>query len=177
MSRPEHSSSGSAARKVTTLLVLVVLLPMIAFLLYYGCGRSSGKAVLVEEYWEPYPDRLTQMGDNRIDSVDQAMIYYNEENYWEAYDALQALPGASTGGLLRLYSGISALGSDRTDRAIALLEGLRDEPGPVADHSRYYLALAYLQADRREEARQLLQQIVSDEGYLHQRAGALLDEL
>ncbi len=133
-------------------------------LTYFGPSESERLALA---YFQPYPDVLTTStearGDERLAELFQP---YRFDDYAQAYDNL--LPLAGTYPAVHFYLGVCALGMDQPQRAAEWLEQVA--PGesfyPAAD---WYLALAYLAADRGREGKARLIRMSNEAGHPYAR--------
>ncbi len=133
-------------------------------LTYFGPSESERLALA---YFQPYPDVLTTSaearGDERLAELFQP---YRFNDYAQAYDNL--LPLAGTYPSVHFYLGVCALGMDQPQRAAEWLEQVA--PGesfyPAAD---WYLALAYLAADRGREGKARLIRMSNEAGHPYAR--------
>jgi hypothetical protein len=140
--------------------------------------QAPNAAQLAEDYLEPYPDRITTMGQNDANALATAIQAYNQAQYDEAIAAFQQIPpGHPQQPLIDLYIGVSALETGRTPLARSALQPLAEQAGDYQAAARWYLALAYLKEGDTAAARPLLNLLITADGYKAESARRLLDRL
>lgn len=172
------STTPRSSPVLRLLLVIFLAALVITIAWWFLWPRSADPQQLAQDYFEPYNDRLTQLNDDHIGPVDQAMIHYNEGHYQDALNAFQQLPDdLRGGGLVQLYTGIAALGAGEAELAVTTFEQLITANGPTAEEARWYLALAYLATQRTNTAAATLETIVETASEHAVEAAELLDRL
>lgn len=142
----------------------------------------SGSEALYKEYFAHLEDdlRVSLMGDQEPDALSIALKPYKERNYTAATQSmalyLEQHPQEES---LRLYYGISLLGSDQAEEAIGQLRQFRNANGNsnYTTVINWYLALAYLRNEQLVEARQLLVELAGSQNPYSTRAASLLEAL
>lgn len=116
------------------------------------------------------------------DAVDRQWIYaYQDENYKNAANDLEALLAkGNSGAELMFYAGLCFLYQEKPDyeQAAHLLQEVTNTGNIYQQSAQWYLALAYYQAGKLENAKELLHKIVQTLGHENQKeAGQLLNTL
>lgn len=136
-------------------LAAILILGLLAIPAYYFVSNSTPEGPeLSATYFEPYPDRITQMGDER-DSLELAMSFYNSKEYEKAATLLEVLSPDSS-GYASLYLSICQIQNDQASKAISTLNSQIDILGDESEVKpvlHWYLILAYLKANRPNEAK------------------------
>lgn len=157
--------------------LLIVSVP----LLYNYLHKSPDYHALYEEHFNPYPDILSQRGtDQESQLLSEALSYYKNADYENAAELFEVLQNQDTGhqNLMKLYAGISYLGSNEPEKAETTFRKiLAEDDSSFAGQARWYLALSLLGRDRVEDAKLVLEQIADEKSYNHVKARKLLDEL
>ncbi len=138
--------------------VLVIGFPILMFLLLQ---RPTG-AELAEEYFEPYPDRVTTMAAEST-TWEKAMSAYNREAYTQALEELNTLEKQRIGdaGLVTLYSSICLLALDSCEQALPKLQSLSAQSSNLSEAAQWYAILAALECDKTGDAMQMLEQYLN----------------
>ena len=139
-------------KKALAAVLVLGLLAVPAYFLF--SNKTPASSELSANYFEPYPDRITQMGNER-DSLELAMRFYNTQNYKKAASIFEVLTPDSS-GYSSLYLSICQIQNDQPSKAIATLNGqinnLTDD-SDVKPVLHWYLILAYLKANRPNEVK------------------------
>ena len=154
-----------------------ILLAALALWFFWPTAAPNG-ANLFAEYFEPLPNALSPTIRGQEDRVplDQALMLYDGGNYAEAITQFNTIPESElpTGGLM--YRGISYLGAQDWENAIADLE--LAEAGTYRLSAGWYRALALLGKGDLADAEQLLETISKEEGHPYrEQAEDLLEQL
>jgi tetratricopeptide (TPR) repeat protein len=142
--------------------------------------RQSPGQQLFAEHFEPYPStRPLVRGEAPKDPLSDALARYEARDYESALRALEEILARQPDEPTALfYSGIASLCLGQPRPAASSLErvlvlGGTDYRAPA----EWYLALAHLRMDDRDEARARLERISAGEGFYRQRAADLLGRL
>lgn len=129
---------------------------------------------------EPYPVPEVVRGLSTVPTENWVGAYKNGQ-YAKAAQLLEAeLAQNSTSKAGQyFFAGVSNLypPSPNLDKAIQYLTLAQDSEPAYEEQARWYLTLAYLQNEQAEQARTVLKEIVSTQGYQSSRAQQLLDRL
>lgn len=138
---------------------------------------STNTSPSVADYFEPYPDRITVMGNSQNELRD-AMRDYNAGNYENAAQAFSKM-NTSNDPQLTLYQGVCLIGIDSCLSALKQLEGVADGASSFREAALWYQILATLQCNKNDEAMALTKRYLSDDQHRFNRgkAKALLQQL
>lgn len=104
-----------------------------------------------------------------------ALKAYDNGNFSTALEGLEdVLATDPKNETAAFYAGMSCLELGKYDEAIELLSTIANGQGNYAAQAKWYLALTYLKKQQPEQAKELLQQIVSTNGYQSTAAMELL---
>lgn len=136
-------------------------------------NRSTKNEQLFAEYFEHDPGLATAMGSSENYAFDRGMIDYRMEKYQSAIDAWRKLEAAAPANdTLQYFLGQAFLALHDADSAVQHFERTLALPG---DHFRsdahWYLSLALLSENKKQEALKHLQQTG------HPRKDELLSQL
>lgn len=134
-------------------------------------------------HFEPYQMVLntrsgtTLEGDNQL-LLNEALEAYADKNFSKAATSFENLALADNDNeLYQLYSSLSHLAAGHADTAIEMLEVLQSNSSPsLREQIQWYLGLAYLKNDQKEDAIRTLRAINQDE-YRYQEAQEVLNEI
>lgn len=134
-------------------------------------------------HFEPYQMVLntrsgtTLEGDNQL-LLNEALEAYADKNFSKAATSFENLALADIDNeLYQLYSSLSHLAAGHADTAIEMLEVLQSNSSPsLREQIQWYLGLAYLKNDQKEDAIRTLRAINQDE-YRYQEAQEVLNEI
>ncbi|MCB0662369.1 MAG: hypothetical protein KDC24_06495 [Saprospiraceae bacterium] len=138
---------------------------------------------LFAAHFEPYQMVLNTRsggqleGENQL-KLNEALEAYADKNYSKAAIAFQNLAEIEPDNeLYELYSGLSHLAAGHADTSIEILEVLQRKSSPsLREQIQWYLGLAYLKNDQKEEAKRTLSSI--DEGeYRYEEAKKVLEDM
>ncbi|MGC1472049.1 MAG: hypothetical protein WA775_05615 [Psychroserpens sp.] len=134
---------------------------------------------LFAEHFEPYTNIIipASRGDEIKDAKSEAFAYYDAKNYSLACQKFETLYNATTTPYYLFYQAICQLQLGKTENAIALFEMRKSISDKLSSHNTWYLALAYLKADKIENSKVLLQKISSDKSYNYKAAEDILNQL
>ncbi|MFD2563930.1 tetratricopeptide repeat protein [Aquimarina rubra] len=143
---------------VAASILLVVAIGGITFLNPFGVDTNQ----LYADNFEPYKNVVTPIvrGENDKDDEVIAFTSYESKDYNLAADQFETLYETTKRPYFLLYQANSLLASDKVKEAIPLLEKhitLQDE---LSERSKWYLSLAYLKENRKDEAIVLLEEIL-----------------
>ncbi|MEM7036264.1 MAG: hypothetical protein AAF570_04730 [Bacteroidota bacterium] len=177
---PQPAAPVRGPRRQWLALAATLLLLLIPTVMFWPFGSPSGPA-LVDEYFEPYPDAYSDRPavDDRPAELRKAMELYNAGDFAAAYEQFESerLKGLNT-PIMNLYKGVCLLATDRAEASIAILKDVVSQKSLVEYVGRWYLALAYLELEKRESARAELERLAKESpGNLAEEAKKILEAL
>ncbi|MCB9348273.1 MAG: tetratricopeptide repeat protein [Lewinellaceae bacterium] len=185
--REERQIQQPQARVRSLPTRLRLIAAAISFLALAGLAYlfwPTGESALVAAYYEPYPLYLNTRSASEGEAtwreqLEAATVQYQSGNYAAALPAFQALiTSTDQNAPYHFYAGICQLELGRPlEASIHLKEAAGQQDAQFLQPATWYLALAYLQQDRKRDARILLESIEREGGDYSQPAGQLLKEL
>lgn len=167
--------------RVAASIAAVFLISSVVF--YLTANRTPNYSKLFDESFVPYQDMISQQsrGDNSENKplINDAMKYYNEKKFDKAillFDKI--VKNKQSNDAVIYYYGISCLGSKENNIAIELLSQLSVNPGSMFfEQAKWYLALAYLYKQDKENTAKILHEIILKGTFNSQKAKELLDKI
>jgi tetratricopeptide (TPR) repeat protein len=147
-------------------------------------GTTSKSALqLADNYMttDRFESPSVRMGTNEdTKNWDEAKNAYREAQFEKAISAIEAIPNPTTEQLF--YLGLSYLYQKEPDLEKAMFyftTNLERRDGNFKDESRWYLALTLIKMDRKEDAKNILQQLLrmGENGWKAKEAKKLLEKL
>ena len=145
----------------------------------YWMTRDTNKQ-LADAYITPYSNMIPlSRGANKRTLIEEAMTYYEAENYSKAERALdQFLKERPDDLTAHLYCGISALLSgDAPEALIHLEKASGSADARIKDAAQWYEALAYLKLGKARAAAELLKNIADKGGFFSESAQSILSQI
>ena len=135
---------------------------------------------LFAEHFIPYEDLITQRSSTEQNALlNETMALYNAKDYARANAGFEALVAMEKRDpILHLYYANSLLAVKASGQALTQAQILLDSNDALLmPAARWYAALAYLQIDKVDAARSMLQQLKGESGPFGRRAEVLLNQL
>lgn len=160
------------------LLVAASVSIIIALYFVFNAVTSPGVDELYQEYYEPYTGYLpvTTRGEaeDELTPLQKAVAAYEREDYKGAASQLETV---ETGESRDFYLAQSYMALEQAEKAIPLLEQLRDTDAQPGSSIDWYLALAYLKTEQLKEARSILEELSSSDNSYSEKASELLEDI
>lgn len=134
---------------------------------------------LMQDHFIPFPEQpITRNVNGTVGIYKEAMQHYSLGNYDRSLESFSQIEDNTKEAEICLYKGNALLALDKAREAIPLLvEAQMSKNQPVQIHAQWYLALAYLGADKKEESLSLLNKIASDKNLYQEKAQNLISDL
>lgn len=161
----QGNESSFPWRKAIAAVLIIAALAVPAY--FFFANRTIEPTVLADNYFEPYPDMITQMGSDK-DSLELALEYYNERKYGTAANVFKAL-GNDSLGYVSLYLSISQFQSNQHTEAVNTLRdriSQLDEESKLKPVYQWYLIIALLKDEKLDQAKTELKRYF-EKGYRH----------
>ena len=174
-SQPKDTSNWKNFLAVAAVILLIAL-PAIYFLVP---GNPSNQDLFLS-YYQPYEEMITTRG-NTSDSLNllliEGMEAYSRKSYEECSSLLQSYLDQQPDARVSLYLAIAQLELNQAQAAEANFIQARQDP-IFRQQAQWYQALSYLKFSETEKAKDLLGEIVGQQGhYRNQEANKLLKQL
>lgn len=178
--KQEKNKEEKSEQKPIIRRLYIGLAAAAALLLLFWLGPLKGLLLPIpnspsEQFFAHLPrDNANLSGDG--ETGQQA---YDRKAYKKAYTALLDEVAAGGDSLNIIYAGVAAIGSGQAEKAIPLLEPLLSSENWRLYQAEisWYLALAYVDQQRWEQANRLLQEIDQASGPYSAQAKELIQEI
>ncbi len=175
-----HKGFNKLNRRILSLAAtfLLITASVLAWYLFYNSDTRGDK--LFADYYTLYdPDIIYRSFEKSNDTWQDALLLYKEHK-WQLADSLFSiiLNSDSTDTAALFYSGITDIELNQLERAIDKLQKIINigDSGYVI-HARWYLALLYCKQNETDNARKMLQPLVSENNYYSKKVRSLLSRL
>ena len=163
------------------LAVAAVIILLVVPAIYHLTSNNSTSEELFLSYYQPYEEMITTRGYDDSDSLSllliEGMEAYNRKSYEECSQLLQSYLAHQSDARVSLYLAIAQLELDQAESAEANFKLAKQDPR-FSQQAQWYQALSYLKFTDLEKAKDVLEDIVSQEGhYRNDEASKLLKEL
>lgn len=174
----EYSSKSSATVPWKQLLVAASIFAVLGLAVYFNLTRPISSSDLYDNYFERYPNVVNPIvRGEEADAADAAFEAYDNERFEEALTRFTTLLETDGSPHYLFYKAITFLELQRAEEAIELLEEYAATNEKGSDRAGWYMAMAYLQLDDQERAKEALRKVINDKAYNAGRAEELLAEL
>lgn len=147
-------------------ILIITIVGAFVYWYFFFSTHENRNQELFKKYFKAYPNTWTSDVANTQDSSDlkyAAMRYYDSHNYKLALEAFHEFePQEQEDGYYNLYLGICGLESGFVNIAIINLINSADnfKDFNLVYSAKWYLALAYLRAERNRECIEILNEII-----------------
>ncbi len=155
----------------------IIVFMMVGYLLIKE--KPTGQELFIS-YYETYPNIVTPLDRSSGTGSNTALSYYENGDFQQALSLLEKEILASPEDIgLQFYFGICQLEVGNIDFAITELKSISDANSEIfSEPATWYLALAYLRANKLAEAKNTLRSIQEMKNNAYQkRATKLLEEM
>ena len=176
--QPRRSSLYIATAAVACIILIFI---------YIGIQPKYSADFLFKEYYTtlPYENIPTRGGNNLSDEQIELRItadrLYREKKYTEALAQYRRITSnleySQIPENILFYSSVCLIEADQYDKAISNLSYLFHNGVYFPDQAGWYLALSYLKKNQREEAKSVLQKLITNETEYAEESSKLLNKL
>ncbi len=162
---------------VIRLVAAVTLLLAVSAIVLLSSRSNASSDKLFAEYFSPMERILPSSGRglDKADQSDKAIEFYLEGNYDESIEILEEIIQAPSDPLM-LYLATANLALGDQEKSILQLEQYLNTASELRNEAMWFIALAYLKANKQEQVIAYLNQI--KEGHFYKRsADGLMEEL
>ena len=174
-----YKKTGSNSSSIKYIIGAVAAILIIALISNVLWNRSPNHDTLYAEFYveSDLPSLVKRGSENELltkaVSLFQSNEYEQAIQFFEQYE--KEIQG--TDPSVYIYTGFSYLENGNIDEAIQNFDKLLESNSIDKSKALWYKSLAYLKADRIEECKAILSQIIEDSLFNAQKAKKLLDEL
>ena len=174
----EAPSETSSTNLWKNLLVAASVFAVLGLTIFYTLTQPLSSSDLYDNYYETYPNVVNPMvrGEEPTDA-DKGFAAYESGDYEEALNMFEELHKTEGTEYYLFYMANCNLELENTHAAIELLKEFSGTEDNLADRAGWYLAMAYLQIDDKEQAKAELTKVVDEKAYNANKAEELLAEL
>lgn len=148
-------SSTSRLKDPLFLAIAASILVVVGLTYYFNYFQQN----LYEQYFEPYPNVYQPIVRGNTTQSTKAFMYYENQNYTMAQDALEDLLVVDDNPSLRFYYGLSFLNNNQTEKAITEFNKIKDVDFEFKAELYWYMALAQLKLKNKNEAKNFLENL------------------
>lgn len=181
-SLPAEHSSNAAFRYKNMMRYAAIFLVMLglAAVLKIAFFNGAKPDMLYDRYYVAYhADMVLRSTHPEASNFENAVLDYNNGDYAAALQKLNELTLENQENYLAwFYKGLTCLALDQTSEAIRSFRVITPEwDHPLMEHRNWYLALALLHNNNKEEAVAVFNEIREFSGYYAENAGRILRKL
>lgn len=169
---------GMMIKRKWYLVAASVTMVFLVSLLGLGLVKSpTSPEDIYRDFYRPAKPFMIQRSLDNVgqDYFAQAMTYYTSGNFFEAAKILLANPNNSAA---KFYAGIALMELGDHDKAIPFFSEVTvDQSSLFVDQAEWYLGLAYLMTEKRENARTQFEKIAATQNYFNDKATEILERL
>jgi tetratricopeptide (TPR) repeat protein len=155
-----------------TILILVAVGSLLVF-------PNASTDPLFAQNFEPYANVIQPVvrGVNASDIKTEAFVAYESEDFELAETHFTTLLNSTSDSFVLFYLANTKLALGKPQEAIPLLNFYMSTGGNLGSQAQWYLALAHIQAGEQIQAKEVLQKIITFEGYGAEKAILLLEKI
>lgn len=155
----------------------IVLLAGLAY--FFTIDNSTSTEELFAQNFVPYRNVVHPIvrGSNDQGQKTKAFSAYQKGDYKNALNLLTELYKTEKEPYYLFYRANALIQLNRASEAIPLLQQHLDAKDSLAEKSRWYLAMAYLQMNEKENSIKMLNEVVNDDKFNVEEAKRLLQDL
>jgi len=147
---------------------------------FWYMNQSQDSVDLYDQYYELYPNTVapTVRGENNDDLKSKAFYEYDNANYQKSLSLFSAIYDYEKEDYALFYKALSQMELQKTKDAIITFKQFDSSKNSAfTAFVQWYLALAYLKEDQKENALVLLQSVATTENPQQEIALKILKEL
>lgn len=178
---PSESESGEpiVRRLPTKWLVAASIVVLVGLGYFFTVLNQPTTQEMFEQNFIPYRNVVHSIERNsqEEDLKTKAFVAYSKGEYELSIDLFSLLYTNEQESYYLFYKANALISQNRSMEAIPLLKEYLETAGEFKDESKWYLALAYLQLGDEENAKELLEELMSSGTYKVEEAQELLNDL
>jgi anti-sigma-K factor RskA len=170
-----NSDMQNGTRKLFYYLAAASVVLFLGFQFFFN--QTPSHTELYNEYvaLNDLPSLVSRSDDNS--DLIKAQVLFETSNYQEALDLFQTSSPSQNSGTILIYKGLSQSQLNKNEEAIVTFNSLVRSDLIDAQKGNWYTALLFVKLNRVEEAKELLNKIISESLYNHEIAVQLLRDL
>lgn len=173
------NTNSSTTRKLSKWYYLAAASIVLCIALSVFLKQDLSHQDLVNEYLQTSDlPSFVSRGDTNADDLIKAQQLFENKNYQGALDLFTpVLETSKPDASVYVYAGIAQMQLQRYQAAESTFNQLIDADLIDAQKGYWYKALLYLKQDKTDDAKQVLNTIISNSYYNHEKAKDLLNEI
>ena len=166
-----------SSRKYTSLIASVAAIALLLFSYIIFTNAESEPSELFADNFEPYRNVVQPVvrGQDSETTESKAFAAYEREDFKEAASLFESIPSDDKSDYIYLYMGNSYLAIDEPEKAISVLNS--SPVDSLSGQFKWYLALAYLQAENAASAKTILEELAASQAFRHEAAAEILEKI
>lgn len=146
---------------------------------FYFSSTEVNTDMLYVQYYSPYENVIhpIERSDQITDLQSRAFSAYDMGDYESAVELFKELRTKRNEPYISFYNAIVLMQLDQHEKAIVLLEEYISLNGELKDRAQWYLALSYLKTKRISDAKDQLDELIAQDGFMLKKAKELRREL
>ncbi len=166
------------SRNYTKWLAAASVVLLLGLTYFLTLDNKASHNELFTAYFEPYRNVIQpiERGSPQQDEKTLAFTAYEKGEYKKAIKLFSKLYASTKESYYLFYQANALLKLEKATEAVPfLLEHLKTKD-TLTEKSRWYLALAYLKLNNKEEAKKTLKKVISESNYKSKEAKELLEK-
>ncbi|MFS4466483.1 CDC27 family protein [Maribacter sp. 2210JD10-5] len=174
-----YSDKSKVRTFPTKWLVAASVALLVGLTYFFTANQATDTKDLFTQNFKPYRNVTYPItrGEEAVNKKTKAFLAYGKGNYKGALPLFTELYASQKEPYYLFYKANALIELNRAEEAIPLLEKHLETKDSLVDKSYWYLAMAYLQLEDSEKAKQALKKVVETKAYKAEEAKQLLDVL
>ncbi len=146
---------------------------------FVNLEKNTSSKDLFSNYFKPYRNIIKpiERDSNELDETAKAFMAYERGDYNKAIKGFTQLYDKNKESYLLFYKANALLKMEKSKEAVPLLIEHLKSKDTLIEKTNWYLALAYLQMNDKQNAKMMLKTVVDKGGFKRNEAKKLLKEL
>jgi tetratricopeptide (TPR) repeat protein len=166
----DAKASNSVSRTINFRLISIAasVVLIIALSFYFTAGNNE--VSIAKTFWEEDRGLKNLMGTslNNNEKMEKAMNFYKLGEYDKATSIFETMKYETKNDTVSYYSAILNFKKDKFEEAILGFKSVVSKKESIfIEKAEYRLALSYLAAHHKEEAKEVISKIISDQNHLY----------
>ena len=144
-------------------------------------GPDLDNNAVFEKYYAPYDATITyRSGNTEIDkTLLRALESYEERDYEQALILFEEVLNSRKDDMaVNLYSGISYMEEEKYQKASTSFNSIiKNNDNLFIEQAKWYLAMCYIKTGKEADAKNILNELINEEGYYKKQAKRVLKDI
>jgi len=170
--KPQQSSN------YTKWLAAASIILLLGLSYFFNLNNTTSSNELFNNYFEPYRNVIQPIERSTTQQNEKTMAFmaYEKGDYAKAVQLFTNLYNTTKEPYYLFYKANALLKLEKADEALPLLQEHLKTKDTLTDKTHWYMALAYLKLKDKENAKKLLQKVITEGKYKTKEAEKLLKE-